>query len=450
MSQRFFGTDGLRGRVNVWPLTADMALRLGLAAGTLFRDGERRHTVIIGKDTRLSSDMLENAMAAGLCSVGASVVLLGVVPTPAVAYLVEKYKADAGVMISASHNSYEYNGIKIFSGDGYKLPDDLEERIESLILGEAALPPLPADSDLGTVSYAPNALRDYIDHVKSTVHFSLTGLEIALDCANGSSAMTAETLFTELGAKVHMLHDEPNGTNINDNCGSTHMESLVEYVKTHKVDAGIAFDGDADRCLAVDENGEVIDGDFIMAICGLDMKSRGKLNKDCIVGTIMTNLGFVKCCEANGIHFEATKVGDRYVLEEMLLENYSFGGEQSGHVIFRDFATTGDGQLTAAQLLSILKQREAKLSSLKTVMERYPQTMVNIKVSPEGKLAFHTDPKVKKAIQQATATLNGEGRVIVRPSGTEPLLRVMVEGRDLALIEKLANDISEVIKEELV
>ena len=452
---KYFGTDGFRGEAGV-NLTADHAYKVGRFLGWYYgmlrqRNGETSAPrIVIGKDTRLSSDMLENAMAAGLCSVGASVVLLGVVPTPAVAYLVEKYKADAGVMISASHNSYEYNGIKIFSGDGYKLPDDLEERIESLILGEAALPPLPADSDLGTVSYAPNALRDYIDHVKSTVHFSLTGLEIALDCANGSSAMTAETLFTELGAKVHMLHDEPNGTNINDNCGSTHMESLVEYVKTHKVDAGIAFDGDADRCLAVDENGEVIDGDFIMAICGLDMKSRGKLNKDCIVGTIMTNLGFVKCCEANGIHFEATKVGDRYVLEEMLLENYSFGGEQSGHVIFRDFATTGDGQLTAAQLLSILKQREAKLSSLKTVMERYPQTMVNIKVSPEGKLAFHTDPKVKKAIQQATATLNGEGRVIVRPSGTEPLLRVMVEGRDLALIEKLANDISEVIKEELV
>ena len=452
---KYFGTDGFRGEANC-NLTADHAFKVGRFLGWDYTQLKRRSgsdgsaRIVIGKDTRLSSDMLENAMAAGLCSVGASVVLLGVVPTPAVAYLVEKYKADAGVMISASHNSYEYNGIKIFSGDGYKLPDDLEERIESLILGEAALPPLPADSDLGTVSYAPNALRDYIDHVKSTVHFSLTGLEIALDCANGSSAMTAETLFTELGAKVHMLHDEPNGTNINDNCGSTHMESLVEYVKTHKVDAGIAFDGDADRCLAVDENGEVIDGDFIMAICGLDMKSRGKLNKDCIVGTIMTNLGFVKCCEANGIHFEATKVGDRYVLEEMLLENYSFGGEQSGHVIFRDFATTGDGQLTAAQLLSILKQREAKLSSLKTVMERYPQTMVNIKVSPEGKLAFHTDPKVKKAIQQATATLNGEGRVIVRPSGTEPLLRVMVEGRDLALIEKLANDISEVIKEELV
>ena len=447
---RLFGTDGVRGVANK-DLTCELAMKLGRAAAAVLTNKSTRHPrVIIGKDTRLSSDMLENAMAAGLCSVGASVVLLGVVPTPAVAYLVEKYKADAGIMISASHNSYEYNGIKIFSGDGFKLPDDLEERIEALILGEAPLPAAPADSDLGTVETAPNALRDYIDHVKSTVHFSLDGLEIALDCANGSSAMTAETLFTELGAKVHMLANEPNGVNINDGCGSTHMESLIEYVKTHKVDAGIAFDGDADRCLAVDENGEPVDGDFIMAICGLDMKSRGKLNKNCIVGTIMTNLGFIKFCEANGIHFEATKVGDRYVLEEMLLENYSFGGEQSGHVIFRDFATTGDGQLTAAQLLSIMKRREAKLSSMTTVMERYPQTMKNIRVSPEGKLAFYTDPKVKQAIDAATKTLAGNGRVIVRPSGTEPLLRVMVEGQDLALIEKIAEDISEVIKEELV
>lgn len=447
---RLFGTDGVRGVANK-DLTCELAMKLGRAAAAVLTNKSTRHPrVIIGKDTRLSSDMLENAMAAGLCSVGASVVLLGVVPTPAVAYLVEKYKADAGIMISASHNSYEYNGIKIFSGDGFKLPDDLEERIESLILGEAPLPAAPVDSDLGTVETAPNALRDYIDHVKSTVHFSLDGLEIALDCANGSSAMTAETLFTELGAKVHMLANEPNGVNINDGCGSTHMESLIEYVKTHKVDAGIAFDGDADRCLAVDENGEPVDGDFIMAICGLDMKSRGKLNKNCIVGTIMTNLGFIKFCEANGIHFEATKVGDRYVLEEMLLENYSFGGEQSGHVIFRDFATTGDGQLTAAQLLSIMKRREAKLSSMTTVMERYPQTMKNIRVSPEGKLAFYTDPKVKQAIDAATKTLAGNGRVIVRPSGTEPLLRVMVEGQDLALIEKIAEDISEVIKEELV
>ena len=447
---RLFGTDGVRGVANK-DLTCELAMKLGRAAAAVLTNKSTRHPrVIIGKDTRLSSDMLENAMAAGLCSVGASVVLLGVVPTPAVAYLVEKYKADAGIMIPASHNSYEYNGIKIFSGDGFKLPDDLEERIESLILGQAPLPAAPADSDLGTVETAPNALRDYIDHVKSTVHFSLDGLEIALDCANGSSAMTAETLFTELGAKVHMLANEPNGVNINDGCGSTHMESLIEYVKTHRVGAGIAFDGDADRCLAVDENGGPVDGAFIMAICGLDMKSRGKLNKNCIVGTIMTNLGFIKFCEANGIHFEATKVGDRYVLEEMLLENYSFGGEQSGHVIFRDFATTGDGQLTAAQLLSIMKRREAKLSSMTTVMERYPQTMKNIRVSPEGKLAFYTDPKVKQAIDAATKTLAGNGRVIVRPSGTEPLLRVMVEGQDLALIEKIAEDISEVIKEELV
>lgn len=447
---RLFGTDGVRGVANK-DLTCELAMKLGRAAAAVLTNKSTRHPrVIIGKDTRLSSDMLENAMAAGLCSVGASVVLLGVVPTPAVAYLVEKYKADAGIMISASHNAYEYNGIKIFSGDGFKLPDDLEERIESLILGEAPLPAVPADSDLGTVETAPNALRDYIDHVKSTVHFSLDGLEIALDCANGSSAMTAETLFTELGAKVHMLANEPNGVNINDGCGSTHMESLIEYVKTHKVDAGIAFDGDADRCLAVDENGEPVDGDFIMAICGLDMKSRGKLNKNCIVGTIMTNLGFIKFCEANGIHFEATKVGDRYVLEEMQLEGYNFGGEQSGHVIFRDFATTGDGQLTACQLLSLLRRREAKLSSLATLMQRFPQTMVNIQVSPEGKLAFYTDHKVKEAIDRAAQTLGRDGRIIVRPSGTEPLLRVMVEGQDEALIEKLAQDVAQVIREELV
>lgn len=446
---RLFGTDGIRGIANK-ELTCELATKLGRAAAAVLTNKSTRHPrVIIGKDTRLSSDMLESAMAAGLCSVGASVVLLGVVPTPAVAYLVEKYKADAGVMISASHNSYEYNGIKIFSGDGYKLPDDLEERIESIILGEVPLPPKPEDSDIGTVTTAPNAIRDYIDHVKSTVHFSLDGLEIALDCANGSSSKTAETLFTELGAKVHMLSDEPNGMNINDNCGSTHMEALCEYVKTHSVDAGIAFDGDADRCLAVDENGDEVDGDFIMAICGMDMKSRGKLNKNSIVGTVMTNLGFIKFCEANNIRFEATKVGDRYVLETMLLENYSLGGEQSGHVIFRDFATTGDGQLTAAQMLSIMKRRGAKLSDLKTVMERYPQTMVNIRVTPEGKVAFYTDPKVRKAIDAATKALDGNGRVLVRPSGTEPLLRVMVEGQDPEQIRKLANDIAEVIKEEL-
>ncbi len=448
---RLFGTDGIRGIANK-DLTCELATQLGRAAALVLSNKSNRHPkVLIGKDTRLSSDMLETAMAAGLCSIGASVVTLGVVPTPAVAYLVEKYKADAGVMISASHNSYEYNGIKIFSGDGFKLPDDLEERIEDIILGKSDISAeFPDEAGIGTVTRADNAVRDYIEHVKSTVHFALDGMKIAIDTANGSASMTARTLFTELGAEVVMLSDQPDGINVNDHCGSTHMESLIEYVKTHPVDAGVAFDGDADRCLMVDEQGNFVDGDFIMAICALDMKSRGKLNHNTVVGTIMTNMGFQRFCEDNGMKFEATKVGDRYVLEEMLLSGYSFGGEQSGHVIFRDFATTGDGQLTACQLLSLLRRREAKLSSMATLMQRFPQTIVNIQVSPEGKLAFYTDPKVKAAIDRAAGTLGRDGRIIVRPSGTEPLLRVMVEGQDEALIQQLAEDVAQTIREELV
>lgn len=447
---RLFGTDGIRGIANK-DLTCELATQLGRAAAQVLTNKSNRHPrVLIGKDTRLSSDMLESAMAAGLCSIGASVVTLGVVPTPAVAYLVEKYKADAGVMISASHNSFEYNGIKIFSGDGFKLPDDLEERIEDIILGRTDISSqLPQDEGLGTVTHAEDAVRDYIEHVKSTVHFALDGMKLAIDCANGSASATAETLFTELGAEVTMLNQSPDGINVNDNCGSTHMEGLIEYVKTHELDAGVAFDGDADRCLMVDEAGNFVDGDFIMAICALDMKSRGKLNRNTVVGTIMTNLGFQKFCEDNGMRFEATKVGDRYVLEQMRLENYSFGGEQSGHVIFRDFATTGDGQLTACQLLSLMHRRQGRLSSLATAMQRYPQTMINITVTPEGKLAFYTDQRVRGAIEKASNTLGSEGRIIVRPSGTEPLLRVMVEGRDEEQIQALAEEVAQVIREEL-
>lgn len=447
---RLFGTDGIRGIANK-DLTCELATQLGRAAAQVLTNKSNRHPrVLIGKDTRLSSDMLESAMAGGLCSIGASVLTLGVVPTPAVAYLVEKYKADAGIMISASHNSFEYNGIKIFSGDGFKLPDDLEERIEDIILGKTDISgELPQDDGIGTVTRAETAVRDYIEHVKSTVHFALDGMRIAIDCANGSASATAEALFTELGAEVSMLNDKPDGVNVNENCGSTHMEGLIEYVKNHDLDAGVAFDGDADRCLMVDETGNFVDGDFIMAICALDMKSRGKLNRNTVVGTIMTNLGFQKFCEENGMRFEATKVGDRYVLEQMRLEGYSFGGEQSGHVIFRDFATTGDGQLTACQLLSLLRRREAKLSSLATAMQRYPQTMVNIQVSPEGKLAFYTDQRVRGEIERVSGILGGDGRVIVRPSGTEPLLRVMVEGRDEAQIEELAQSVAKVIREEL-
>ena len=406
---RLFGTDGVRGIANS-ELTCEMAMNIGRAAAMVLTNEDRRHPrVLIGKDTRKSSDMLEAAITAGLCSVGANVIQLGVVPTPAVAYLVGKYKADAGVVLTASHNPCEFNGIKIFSGDGYKLPDALEEQIEAIVLDHAATPPVPIGGDLGTVHAAPDAVRDYVDHVKSTVPFSLDGLHIAIDCANGASSRTAELLFTELGAKVDMLFDKPDGVNVNDKCGSTHMDALMEYVKTHGVDAGIAFDGDADRCLAVDEKGNFVDGDFIMA----------------------------------------TKVGDRYVLEEMLLEGYNFGGEQSGHVIFLDFATTGDGQMTAAHLLSLMRRREAKLSSLATIMQRFPQVMVNVTTGPEGKLRFYTDDEVKESIEKAKAALGDSGRIIVRPSGTEPLLRVMVEGEDEEQINALANEVADVLRRRL-
>ncbi len=446
---RLFGTDGVRGVANS-ELTCEMAMNIGRAAAMVLTDDDRRHPrVLIGKDTRKSSDMLEAAITAGLCSVGANVIQLGVVPTPAVAYLVGKYKADAGVVLTASHNPCEFNGIKIFSGDGYKLPDALEEQIEAIVLDHVDTPPVPVGGSLGSVSAAPNAVRDYVDHVKSTVAFSLDGLRVAIDCANGASSRTAELLFTELGAQVEMLFDKPDGVNVNDKCGSTHMEALMEYVKTHDVDAGIAFDGDADRCLAVDENGNFVDGDFIMAICAADMKSRGKLAKSTVVGTIMTNMGFNRFCDENGMKFAATKVGDRYVLEEMLLEGYNFGGEQSGHVIFLDFATTGDGQMTAAQLLSIMRRRQAKLSSLATIMQRYPQVMVNVTTSPEGKLRFYTDSEVKESIEKAKTALGGTGRIIVRPSGTEPLLRVMVEGENEEQISALANQVADVLRTRL-
>lgn len=446
---RLFGTDGVRGVANS-ELTCEMALQIGRAAAMVLTDSTHRHPkILIGKDTRRSSDMLEAAMTAGLCSVGANVVQLGVVPTPAVAFLVGKYKADAGVMLTASHNPCEFNGIKIFSGDGYKLPDALEEQIEAIVLDKAQTPPTPIRGNVGCVSTAPNVVRDYVDHIKSAVPFSLDGMKIAIDCANGAASRTAELLFTELGAECHMLSNHPDGVNVNDNCGSTHMENLMLYVKEHQLDAGVAFDGDADRCLAVDDKGQLVDGDFVMAICGADMKSRGKLNRDTIVGTIMTNMGFKRFCEENGMHFCSTKVGDRYVLEEMQQEGYNFGGEQSGHVIFLDFATTGDGQLTATQLLSLVRRRNAKLSSLATLMTRYPQVMVNVEVAAEGKLRFYTDNEVKEAIEAAKKKLGNAGRVVVRPSGTEPLLRVMIEGEDPSYIEALANSVADVIRERL-
>ena len=446
---RLFGTDGVRGVANT-ALTCELAMEIGRAAAMVLADGNRRRPLIlIGKDTRLSSDMLEGALTAGLCSVGADVILTGVVPTPGVAYLVGRYKADAGIMTSASHNPYEFNGIKIFSGDGFKLPDALEEQVEAIVLDHVKKPALANGREIGKVTRAETAVKDYIDHLKSTVLYSLEGLRVAVDGANGSAGMTAEQLFTQLGAQVTVLSDRPDGVNINDGCGSTHMEQLQRCVAEGNFDAGFAFDGDADRCLCVDEKGALMDGDQIMAVCALDMKERGKLAKNTVVGTIMTNLGFIRFCEEQGMRFIATKVGDRFVLEELLLEEYSFGGEQSGHIIFRDFASTGDGQLTAIQLLSLMRRTGKKLSELSGVMKRFPQTMVNVPVSAEGKLAFYTNTAVKQAIEEAKGRLGSQGRIIVRVSGTEPYVRVMTEGEDRQVIEEIASQVASVVGQEL-
>ena len=447
---RLFGTDGVRG-VAGEDMTCELALEIGRAAATVLTYGRRRRPlVVLGKDTRLSSDMLSAALASGLCSVGADVIDLGVISTPAVAYLVEKYKADAGVMISASHNPYEFNGIKIFGGEGFKLPDELEDRIESLVLDKSQTMPLAKGDALGQITQCTTAVRDYIEHLKSTVPYSLEGVQVAVDCANGSASATARTLFEELGAQAVILNDKPNGVNINTACGSTHMEQLQQYVREHPdVQAGVAFDGDADRCLFVDERGEVVDGDFIMAICGTDLKERGKLRHNTIVGTVLTNMGFTKFCEANGMHFAATKVGDRYVLEEMEMQGYVLGGEQSGHIIFRDFATTGDGQLTAVQLLCLLKRCQKPLSELACVMKRMPQVMENVRVTNEGKMQFYNNDAIKEATKEAKERLADTGRVLVRVSGTEPLVRVMVEGEDEALIADIAQNLAQLVKKEL-
>jgi phosphoglucosamine mutase len=447
---RLFGTDGVRGIANE-KLNAELAMRLGCAAAAVLSGNSRRRPVfVVGMDSRISSDMLAMACAAGLCSVGADVIMLGVVPTPAVAYLVGKYKADAGIMISASHNPAEFNGIKMFGGEGLKLPDEIEERIENYALGEIAQPEPAKPESIGKVIYmGDQVVKDYVDHLTSTVSYSLDGLKIAVDCANGSASRTAERLFKSLGAECRMLYNCPDGFNINRGCGSTDMANLVRYVKEHGMDAGVAFDGDADRCLMVDENGQEIDGDVIMAICANDMKARGRLNKNTVVGTIMTNLGFIRFCEREGIRFIATKVGDRFVMEEMLLEEYSFGGEQSGHLIFRDFASTGDGELTAIQLLSLMRREGKKLSELAGVMTRYPQVMINVHVSQDAKLLFYTDPDVKQAVEDAKAELGKEGRIVARISGTEPLIRVMVEGRDDEQIRAVANRVADVVRERL-
>ncbi|HHW46418.1 MAG TPA: phosphoglucosamine mutase [Clostridiales bacterium] len=446
---KLFGTDGARGIANL-ELTCELAMNIGRAAAiVLTRHAHSKPKVLIGMDTRVSSRMLEGALIAGLCSVGADVLQVGVVPTPAVAYLVKEYKADAGIMISASHNPCEYNGIKLFNNQGFKLPDQLEDEIEELVICKSYGFPMPTGCNIGSVRYEENAVNKYIESIVSTVDTDLTGLKIALDCANGSASRTAEQLFSKLGAKCHMLHNKPDGININDKCGSTHMESLIEFVKQNDIDLGLAFDGDADRCLAVDENGEIVDGDKLIALFALDMKNRGQLKQDTAVVTVMSNIGFTKFADSHGIKVAVTKVGDRYVLEEMLKNDYSIGGEQSGHIIFKDLATTGDGQLTGVQLASIMARTKKPLSELASIMKTYPQTCVNIKTTPEGKALLDTDEVITEAIEKVKARLGNDGRILVRPSGTEPLIRIMLEGQDLSEIEQLANWVADVIKERI-
>ncbi len=443
---RLFGTDGARGVANT-ELTCEQAMAIGRAAAMVLIDAEhRRPRVVIGKDTRISSDMLEAALVAGFCSVGADVTLLGVVPTPAVAYLVKHYEADAGVMISASHNPCEYNGIKIFNGEGYKLSDELEEEIEAIVLDGAQTPPCPTGGDIGRVTHCKSAVDDYVRHLLSVTDVSLRGMKLAVDCANGSASATARKLFSALGADCVFLNDHPDGVNINADCGSTHIDQLSEFVKKLKYFAGVAFDGDADRCLAVDEQGNLIDGDKIIAALAMDMKAKGELDRDAAVVTVMSNLGFFRCCEANGITPVSTKVGDRYVLEEMRKSGYCIGGEQSGHIIFLHHATTGDGQLSALKLLTACREKGVKLSRFCSVMERYPQVMINVKATAEQKALYTADTALAKEIEGANAALGRDGRVLVRVSGTEPLLRIMVEGKEFDHINRVAVELGEKIK----
>ena len=447
---RLFGTDGARGIANT-EITSELAMKIGRAAAmVLAANTAYRPKVLIGTDTRKSADMLACALASGLCSVGADVLLLGVVPTPAVAFLVKEYGYDAGVMISASHNPCEYNGIKIFQSTGYKLPDAMEEEIEAIILDEVRIPPVVIGGDVGKITLAPNAVNDYINHIASTADKLFYGMRIALDCANGSASVTANQLFKQLGAECVVINSNPDGTNINENCGSTHIENLAEFVKTHGFEAGFAFDGDADRLLAVDSEGNLIDGDMLMAICAKYFKDKNKLNGNTLVATVMSNMGLFEFCDKNGINCEKTKVGDRYVLERMLEKGYHIGGEQSGHLIFLDHASTGDGQLSAVQVLNIMRDTGRSLQDLASEIEIFPQVLKNVKVSSFGKHRLAEDKDIKLAIEAAEKELGTNGRVLVRASGTEPLVRVMLEGKDKEQIENLASMIAEVVEERLI
>ena len=446
---RLFGTDGVRGVANK-ELTVELATKLGqVGAHVLTENSHHKPKILVGCDTRKSGDMLAMALMAGICAAGADAVYLGVVPTPAVAYLARQMKADAGVVISASHNPSEFNGIKFFNGDGFKLSDELEDRMEEIIRNDLEEVARPTGYGVGSLTYAFDAKEQYINFITSTVPLDLSGMKIVIDCANGASFYTSPKALKRLGADLIVLHDAPDGSNINKDCGSTHLESLQREVVKSGAKVGLAFDGDADRLLAVDEKGQVVDGDQLMAICGLYMREKGQLKKDTIVATVMSNLGFYIMAEQQGLHIEQTAVGDRYVLECMREKDYSIGGEQSGHIIFLDENTTGDGLLSAMHLLDVMVHKNKPLSELASVVKVLPQVLVNAKVSNKNKYKYQEDEEIQKAIAELEAKFDGKGRVLIRPSGTEPLVRVMIEGQDQEELNKEAAKLAEFIMESL-
>lgn len=443
---KFFGTDGVRGVANV-ELTPELAYRVGRAgAYVLTKQTNHAAKIIVGMDTRISGDMLEAALTAGICSVGAHVVSLGVVPTPAVAHLVRKYEADAGVVISASHNPVQDNGIKFFNSQGFKLRDDIELEIEEYMTNKWENIPRPSGDAVGAREVCANAVEDYVDFLISTTDIKLDGIKIAIDCANGATYKAAPLALKKLGADVSAIHTQPDGLNINLNCGSTHIDSLAGYVKKSGADIGLAFDGDGDRCLAVDGSGEFVDGDVIMAICGSYLKECGRLKNDTIVATVMSNLGLFQMGEREHINIERTKVGDRYVLECLLEKGDCFGGEQSGHIIFFDYNTTGDGILTAIQLITTLKKTGKTLAEAKGIMEVLPQVLVNARVDNKRKNEYLSNETIRGEIEKLEAKFAGDGRVLIRPSGTEPIVRVMIEGRDRSVIKKEAERLARLIE----
>ncbi|MFC7321545.1 phosphoglucosamine mutase [Halobacillus campisalis] len=443
---KYFGTDGVRGVANK-ELTPELAFKLGRYGGYVLTKEVQRPKILIGRDTRISGEMLEGALAAGLLSIGAEVMRLGVISTPGVAFLTKALQAEAGIMISASHNPVEDNGIKFFGPDGFKLTDAQEDEIEQLIDAEEDTLPRPSGADLGQINDYFEGGQKYMQHLKQTVDYDFEGLHIALDCANGATSSHASHLFADLEADITSIGSSPDGLNINKDVGSTHPEALQKVVREKNADIGLAFDGDGDRLIAVDEKGEIVDGDRIMYICAKHMNEKGLLKHSTVVSTVMSNLGFYKAVEAQGIKSDKTAVGDRYVMEEMRRGGYNLGGEQSGHIIFLDHNTTGDGLLSALQLVNVIKETGKPLSDLAAEMEKFPQVLKNIRVI--DKQAVQTHPRIQEVIQAVEEEMGGSGRVLVRPSGTEPLVRIMVEAPTEEQCETYVNKVVQVVEEEL-